>query len=183
MSNYTDPIKLVEKEINNGKINKNNGKVVADGYFKAYKQVVSYVESEDKIVDIPKKAKGVETIKEIKEFETKSFSGFEIITNKQKITLGIDNIQDCCESWGYFMSNDNIKDFIGKKLTGIKITDLALNTKKVEEIGDLESGGMMFVDIETNLGVLQFVAYNSHNGYYGHEARVESKQLNHSENL
>lgn len=26
---------------------------------------------------------------------------------------------------------------------------------------------------------MQFVAYNAHNGYYGHQARVVSKQLKH----
>ena len=32
-------------------------------------------------------------------------------------------------------------------------------------------------------GYLQFVAYNSHNGYYGHEAVLISKQLNYEEDL
>jgi hypothetical protein len=41
----------------------------------------------------------------------------------------------------------------------------------------------MFVDIETDRGVLQFVAYNAHNGYYGHKARVQSTQLRHTVTL
>ena len=41
----------------------------------------------------------------------------------------------------------------------------------------------MFVDIVTDRGVLQFVAYNIHNGYYGHEAKVISTQLEHNETL
>jgi tRNA(Ile2) C34 agmatinyltransferase TiaS len=40
-------------------------------------------------------------------------------------------------------------------------------------------GGVMFVNIETNEGTLQFVAYNEHNGYYGHIAKVQSMQLSH----
>ncbi len=35
----------------------------------------------------------------------------------------------------------------------------------------------MFVNLETNKGTLQFVAYNEHNGHYGHEAKVTCKQL------
>ena len=41
----------------------------------------------------------------------------------------------------------------------------------------------MFVNVETDKGLLQFVAYNEHNGYYGHEACVISKHLNESEYL
>ncbi|MEL3959481.1 hypothetical protein NST17_20225 [Caldifermentibacillus hisashii] len=41
----------------------------------------------------------------------------------------------------------------------------------------------MFVDIITSNGTLQFVAYNEHNGYYGHEAKVISTQIEHSEFL
>jgi len=41
----------------------------------------------------------------------------------------------------------------------------------------------MFVDLKTDRGKLQFVAYNEHNGYYGHEAEVICNQLNHSEVL
>jgi len=38
----------------------------------------------------------------------------------------------------------------------------------------------MFVDLLTNIDVIQFVAYNEHNGYYGHTASVSSNQLNFS---
>ena len=58
----------------------------------------------------------------------------------------------------------------------MKQNDLDLN-------GDYFEGGVMFVNITTSKGVLQFVAYNEHNGYYGHSACVISKQLNHEECL
>ncbi len=61
--------------------------------------------------------------------------------------------------------------------------DNALNNTKIEELESLESGGAMFVHLETSEGLLQFVAYNSHNGYYGHDAVLVSKQLNHEEGL
>jgi hypothetical protein len=91
----------------------------------------------------------------------------------------ISNYQSCCESWGHFLSEDNPAEFIGATLVDVKITDELLNKKRLSELDYLDEGGVMFVDIETDRGVLQFVAYNSHNGYYSHSATVESKQLTH----
>lgn len=107
-----------------------------------------------------------------------SFDGFQIKTDKQTILLLISNSQSCCEYWGYFISNDTFQDFIGSELKEITLTDNSLNTKKLPEYG-LDEGDCMFINIETSNGTLQFTAYNSHNGYYGHEAVVISTQLNH----
>lgn len=134
----------------------------------------------------------MEKISEIKEmtegkgYDTKS--GFAVITDKQTIKLLIDDYQNCCENWGYFMSEDNLKDFIGAELIDIKLTDTALKEAKLKE-HDVDpndkwfEGDLMFVDLKTTKGVLQFVAYNEHNGYYGHEACIVSQQLNHCETL
>lgn len=40
---------------------------------------------------------------------------------------------------------------------------------------DLDAGSAMFINVETTKGLLQFVAYNEHNGYYGHEVKLVSK--------
>lgn len=112
--------------------------------------------------------------------EEDNMEGYVITTNKQVIKLLIDSVQRCCENWGYFMSEDDFNYFIGAELLNIKITDTALNKVKIDEL-NLYEGSIMFVDIETNKGVLQFVAYNKHNGYYGHGAKVISEQLNHEE--
>lgn len=80
------------------------------------------------------------------------------------------------------MSHDNLDEFIGSKLLNVKIVDEALNVKTMEDLQG-EDTAIMFVNIETSAGLLQFVAHNSHNGYYSHEARVISTQLNHSERL
>jgi hypothetical protein len=60
-----------------------------------------------------------------------------------------------------------------------------LSSKIVErEGGDSRySGNIMFVNLTTDRGALQFVAYNIHNGYYGHEATVTCKQLTYSAHL
>ncbi len=97
--------------------------------------------------------------------------GYEIVTDKHKYLLLIDNGQCCCENWGYFASNDDFNSFIGKTLYGVDLTDTALNTKQVEEVDefDLDAGGIQFVNFSMSDGsVLQFAVYNGHNGYYGH---------------
>lgn len=33
----------------------------------------------------------------------------------------------------------------------------------------------MFINVETTRGLLQFAAYNEHNGYYGHDVLLVSK--------
>ncbi|MDD4374209.1 MAG: hypothetical protein PHG67_09855 [Bacteroidales bacterium] len=117
----------------------------------------------------------MEKILKIEETSFNGKEGFVITTDQQEIKLGIDNGQCCCENWGYFMSEDDLSEFIGTNLISVKIVDTAL--KNWEEIEDMYEGNAMFVNIETSNGLLQFVAYNEHNGYYGHEACVISKQV------
>jgi len=109
-----------------------------------------------------------------------SFEGFKIITDKQTIKLGIDNSQQCCENWGYFMSNDSIDEFIGSELLSIETTDTSLSTKTVTEnmegLSENETN-LMFININTSKGLLQFTVYNEDNGYYGHNAIIISNQL------
>ena len=115
-------------------------------------------------------------------------SGFEVVTDKQSIKLFIDNSQSCCENWGYFFCNDDPQQFIGSDLREVVLTDTALNEAqmKANELNPndkLFEGGVMFVNLETSNGTLQFVAYNEHNGYYGHNAKVVSTQLTHEGTL
>lgn len=114
-----------------------------------------------------------------------SVEGFEVVTTQQRIKLYIENDQNCCESWGYFWCADDPQAFVGATLRGVSLTDSALNTQTMEQNGvpSLDAGEIMFVNIDTSKGLLQFVAYNSHNGYYGHWATVESARLVHREYL
>lgn len=101
-----------------------------------------------------------------------SYDGYKVTTSEHEYNILIDNGQNCCESWGYFASEDNFEDFIGKRLVSVELTDTALNNTKVEESGYYDGedeGGIQFVDFKIDNGaVLQFAVYNSHNGYYGH---------------
>ena len=110
------------------------------------------------------------------------FDGFWITTDRQVIKIGIRNNQCCCEDWGYFISEDEIKKFIGAKLLKITETNINLITEEIRALrnSDCET---LFINFETNKGTLQFVAYNAHNGYYGHEAILSSEQLNIKEML
>lgn len=118
--------------------------------------------------------------------ETKFGEGFIIQTNERQIKLLIDQDIQCCEYSGYFMSEDDIQYFIGAELIKVYVTDTNLNTKKLQELeeriktsvsNDGRETEVIFVSLETNRGTLQFVAYNNHNGYYGHMAYVSSQQL------
>lgn len=130
----------------------------------------------------------METIIEINEIDDNYVAGYVVKTSEQVIRLTIDNGQSCCERWGYFWCNDNQQDFIGATLRDVKITDDALNEAVMKE-NELDpndkwfEGGVMFVNLETDKGTLQFVAYNEHNGYYSHEAKVECQQVTSSHRL
>lgn len=112
--------------------------------------------------------------------EWHDFEGYEVVTSKQTILFGIDNHSDCCESWGHLSTEDNLDEFVGATLLGITRTDEALNTefaKKVNGEYGLDDGGAIFITLETSKGNLQFVVYNSQNGYYGHSVELVSTQL------
>jgi hypothetical protein len=114
-------------------------------------------------------------------------AGFQVETTDQVITLAIDDEPCCCESWGYFLTEDDADKFVGAVLLGVEVTDTNRSTKTFNNDAlapddtnvYIDDGDVLFVDIRTDRGTLQFVAYNAHNGYYGHTARVSSKQLAH----
>jgi hypothetical protein len=118
----------------------------------------------------------MERIKEIEDYG----DGFKIVTDAQTIDLHMDTDASCCENPGYFLSEDDPSQFIGAAVLSVRVVNEALTNV---EVPDVYEGGVMFVNIETDKGLLQFVAYNSQNGYYGHEARVTCAQLTHSEYL
>ncbi len=114
-------------------------------------------------------------IKEIKEvFDIDGMDGYKVTTDSKEIFVLIDGYQSCCESWGYFSSDDDFEKFIGSQLISLDLTDKALNNIKVEESDYYEDcGGIQFVNFTTSKGLFQLAVYNSHNGYYGHGILVK----------
>ena len=93
-----------------------------------------------------------------------TLEGLYITTDKGGITLLIDNQSQCCESYGsgFLETPDDISKYIGAKIISIEDTnDSELNP-------DDEESCETQLRITTNLGVLQYAVYNSHNGYYSH---------------
>ena len=127
----------------------------------------------------------METIISIKETTFRKYNddygfyeGYEITTDRQTIKVGISSQQSCCERFGYFMTEDNLNEYIGANLISITHTDTEMTTKLIKELYLDYDPDTMFITFETNQGSFQFVAYNSHNGYYGHKATIISEQLN-----
>jgi len=123
-----------------------------------------------------------ETTFKTTEKDYSGYEGFQVITDEQTIKVGISSGQCCCENYGYMTTNDDLKEFEGADLISIEVVDKALNKKLIEQ-DNFEEEEAMFVNFNTSVGVMQLVAYNSHNGYYGHDAVLISKQLNESESL
>jgi len=105
--------------------------------------------------------------------------GYKITTTNQEILMGIGSMGMCCENFGYLMSEDNLDDFIGSELIKIESVDVSLNVKVIEHLSNqsVDMDSCMFFNLYTTSGMLQFVAYNEHNGYYSHDVSFRSNQL------
>lgn len=103
--------------------------------------------------------------------------GFVVRTDRQTIELLVENAHYCCETWGYFISEDDTSGFVGARLLDVRVTDEELLPGKVAEATADPVTSVMFIDLMTDRGVLQFTAYNAHNGHYGHMAVVRSEQV------
>ena len=109
--------------------------------------------------------------------------GYQITTNKRRIQFLMDIEPSCREEFGYLWSNENPQDFAGTRLLKVDVVrdDLkkeALVSNLGEEL-DIEQEidcylNAAFINVETDKGTLQFVAYNCHNGYYGHYVTIRS---------
>jgi hypothetical protein len=110
-----------------------------------------------------------------------TFDGFYIKTTEQTVKLLIEQSETSeldCET-GYFLSHENLEEFVGSDLYKIRVTGTQLVEKELPVMAE----AALFVNIETSKGTLQFTAYNDHNGHYGHDAYVFSDCLTHKEKL
>ena len=102
--------------------------------------------------------------------------GFKITTNKQVMKMLIDDESSCCESWDILASEKDFSEYIGAEIQEVVQVDEQL-MPYADMQDSIDEGGSVMVNIVTNKGTIQFVAYNNHNGYYGHQVTFESTQL------
>lgn len=129
-------------------------------------------------------------ILKISEINDNGKSGYTVETTADTITLLISNYQSCCEQWGYMMSEDDTQKFVGAELYKAELIDYdrvskpfydalkALDLSLVNGPADWRYGGAIFINLDTSIGQLQFVVYNEHNGYYGHEVEISINGVN-----
>lgn len=122
----------------------------------------------------------LEIIHLIEEYSNPKWDGYRIVTNEQEIFFVIRNNSNCCEEWGYLSTPDDLSEFVGAQL--IDIDQIDENYNLIEKLVNAEISGSeevntTFINIRTNRGLLQLVAYNAHNGYYGHRVTIKSNQF------
>lgn len=117
-------------------------------------------------------------IKEINNYDYNwgGYDGYKIKTEQDEYLFLINNDQNCCEDWGYLSTPDELSDYIGADLLSVKrvtVNDCAekQNLKDMMK-QEYDPANTMFVNVETSNGLLQFMAYNQHNGYYGHDVML-----------
>lgn len=113
-----------------------------------------------------------------------SCDGVIIKTNDEVIAFGITNSTSCCETHGYLTSEDTLSDFLGAEIYKISMVDIDLSVVDLSRFDEnYYFPGTMFINIETSNGLLQLVAYNSHNGHYSHDVFIFSKEITHKTEL
>ena len=134
--------------------------------------------------------KNLGIIKEIKLIEENEMEGYAIVTDQDTIKILIQNETLCSEKWGYITSEDNISKFIGSEILELSAIDPnnAILNEKIDKLWEdnnpfFERCEVMFLNIQTTNGLLQFVTYNISNGYYGHESCIISKSINEKREL
>lgn len=108
-----------------------------------------------------------------------NYDGYHIATDDTDIYLLINSGHSCCERYGYACTEDNLEDFIGATILNFEVvdSDRAVTANKlmdteIYKMQDVYEGDIMFLNVNTERGTLQFSVYNEHNGYYGHNALV-----------
>jgi len=88
----------------------------------------------------------------------------------------ISNYQNCCESWGVCLSEDDLLPYYGAELIDIYFTDTSLKTTYLNHIAlqknSYDFHNIQFINFKTDKGIFQLTVYNCHNGYYGHDVTI-----------
>ncbi len=115
------------------------------------------------------------------EYGYSNFMGYEMETDQGFVTIAVDNVSACCESFGAVDNLPNLEYFNGSNIVDIQAVEVNekgewRDSKSLDnKIGDygeevLEAG---FIKIVTDKDTFDMSVYNNHNGYYGHEVIVK----------
>lgn len=102
--------------------------------------------------------------------------------DENNVFVGYDYSQDCCESFGYFIS-DKILDSIPEKIENkndFDLEDYIFDIDFIQEnlLKGIDEGGSVTFKLQKlwlNRGAadLYLCLFNSHNGYYGHGFTID----------
>ena len=136
------------------------------------------------------------TITSVKEdhvdIDKSRFGGYVIETTEKPIKVLVDEFGSlCCEDYDVFLAfEDKIHGrmpwmgnvqaveldtlgLVGAKISSVSYVSDALNETVENSIGTSTYVSSALVNIETDRGIVQLVAWNEHNGYYPHTVHVE----------
>lgn len=104
--------------------------------------------------------------------ESNDYRGYLVETEKESIFVLISDEQHCCEQPGYVTSDDNLDNFIGADLRSVEVVgeDYNIVSELLPDEDEYKATFTVFINFNTDRGVLQMAVYNQHNGYYGHDA-------------
>ena len=103
--------------------------------------------------------------------ESNDYMGYLVETEKESIFVLVSDEHHCCEKTGYVTSDDNLDNFIGADLRSVEVVgeDYNIVSELLPDEDEYETTFTVFVNFNTDRGVLQMAVYNQHNGWYGHD--------------
>lgn len=111
----------------------------------------------------------------IEEFVNKNREGFKITTTNHIFEISIDAGYQCCEDYGYMVTECDIRDFIGSDIKSVECvvgSDYAKRLIEFANSKEIEVESCCFLIFETSHGTLDFAIYNMHNGFYEHRIYI-----------
>jgi len=129
------------------------------------------VKGKDNLNEIP------EQITKIVEYSSNNYIGYNISTNKREIEIKINDVRNCCESFGKSLIYNNkyidINKYDISQFYGVNINNI-IHKEYVKESKNCNECFILNLSIMLNNGYfLQFEVYNEHNRYYRHDAFVD----------
>lgn len=109
--------------------------------------------------------------------------GIELQTSHQTIKVFINSTQYCCENYDILMVTPD-KQLNPKELKGYTIQKVGWGKQTIHpdykwivENNSLFGEDVYYaiVNVETNKGLIQIIAFNNHNGFYPHLVKVSWK--------